>query len=344
MARIINLLAGIIKHANRKSPIILIIGSFAGHPPGDRGDEQMEIAADQQSTSNRAGRNSGETARIKVDRRWIGAPEGTLTNPTIGLAVLTLALLATGTWGYASGRWPAWATIGMNTVAIYIGFTVLHEAMHGVAHRSKRVSMVLGRTMAIFLMMSFPLFRAAHYEHHSHTNDPNRDPDYLVANKSAWLLPLYCMAVPLEYRRHYYGRRLWRANNELFESLAFDAFLICAIAGAAYLGLLTPLLVVWIAPGLLAVFALALAFDYLPHAPYDSAERYLDTRIYPGRALNTVLLGQNYHLIHHLWTTIPWFRYRRVFLAIEPQLRERGSRIGWKIEPLPEIPDFKKAA
>jgi beta-carotene hydroxylase len=301
----------------------------------------MSTAANERTTSNRGDRDS---ARIRVDRQWIGAPEGTVANPTIGLAALTLALLATGTWGYLSGNWPAWATIAANTVAIYVGFTVVHEAMHGVAHRDKRVSMALGRTMAIFLMLSFPLFRAAHYEHHSHTNDPNRDPDYLVANKSLWLLPLYCMAVPLEYRRHYYGRRLWRSGGELFEAAAFDVLLVFAIAAATFTGVLIPVLVVWIAPAVLAVLALALAFDYLPHAPYDSAERYLDTRIYPGRAANAVLLGQNYHLIHHLWTTIPWFRYRKVFAEIEPQLRERGSRIGWKIEPLPNLATFKKAA
>jgi hypothetical protein len=45
-----------------------------------------------------------------------------------------------------------------------------------------------------------------------------------------------------------------------------------------------------------------------------------------------------------LWTTIPWFRYRQVFGEIESELEERGSRIGWKIEPLPEFVTFKKAA
>jgi beta-carotene hydroxylase len=306
----------------------------------------MNTEAKEHSISPRAGteRGGGKATRIKVDRRWIGAPEGTLTNPTIGLAVLTLALLATGTWGYASGAWPAWLTIIVNAVAIYVGFTVMHEAMHGVAHRNKRISAALGRTMGVFLTVSFPLFRAVHYEHHSHTNDLERDPDFLVSRKPGWLLPLYCLGITVDYRRHYYGRRLWRTKGELVESASLDVFLLCAIAAAAYAGILVPLLVVWIAPALTAVLALALAFDYLPHAPYDSAERYLDTRIYPGRILNAVLLGQNYHLIHHLWTTIPWFRYRQVFGEIESELEERGSRIGWKIEPLPEFVTFKKAA
>ncbi len=40
-----------------------------------------------------------------------------------------------------------------------------------------------------------------------------------------------------------------------------------------------------------------------------------------------VLLGQNYHLIHHAWVTIPWFRYRRVFASVEEELVAMGARI-----------------
>jgi beta-carotene hydroxylase len=87
-------------------------------------------------------------------------------------------------------------------------------------------------------------------------------------------------------------------------------------------------MVVWLGPAMVAIVFLAISFDYLPHSPYDSAERYHDTRIYPGRVANVILLGQNYHLIHHLWTTIPWYRYRLVFAAIQPDLEQRGARIG----------------
>lgn len=50
----------------------------------------------------------------------------------------------------------------------------------------------------------------------------------------------------------------------------------------------------------------------------------------PGRVLNLLLLGQIYPLIHHLWTTIPWYRYQRAFREIQPDLIARGAPIGWK--------------
>src|SRR5207244_3264486 len=85
--------------------------------------------------------------------------------------------------------------------------------------------------------------------------------------------------------------------------------------------------VLYLGPGVLAGAFLFYAFDYLPHHPHDSTERYHDTRIQQGRIRHAVLFGQNYHLIHHLWVSVPWFRYRAVFAAVEPGLRAKGARI-----------------
>jgi beta-carotene hydroxylase len=274
-------------------------------------------------------------AAIKVDRSWIGAPTGrTLQNPTVGLAVLTVGLLALGSWGYLAGVTPWWTAVPINAAAIYLGFTVLHEAMHGIAHSNRTVNALLGRLGGIPLTISFPLFRGVHYEHHSHTNDPNRDPDLIVAHAPRVLLPLWCLAVMVEYRAKFYGRRLWRDRRELAEALAWEIGLALVTVAAIAGGWIGSLIVVWFAPAALAVLFLALTFDFLPHYPYDTRRRYYDTRIYPGRALNVLLLGQNYHLIHHLWTTIPWFRYQRVFAVIRRDLEQHGCRIGWRVRPL----------
>ena len=272
---------------------------------------------------------------LRVDRTWIGAPAGTLGNPTAWLLVATLVLLAIGSGGYLTGALPAWAAVAVNAVGIYVGFTPLHEAMHGVAHERRALNGTIGRLAGIPLTVTLPLFRGVHHEHHSHTNDPARDPDLIVARRPRWLLPLWFLGIMVEYRTKFYGHRLWRTRGQLVEAIAMDIVLLGVVVTAARGGWLTPLLVLWLGPAALAVLFLAFAFDFLPHYPYDSDARYLDTRAYPGAALNAVLLGQNYHLIHHLWTTIPWYRYRRVFAATESALRARGCRIGWTVTPLP---------
>ncbi len=272
---------------------------------------------------------------VRVDRRWIGAPAGTLTNPTVWLFLAAAGLLVAGSAGYLLAGWSAWTTVAVNMIAIYVGFTPLHEAMHGVAHRSPLLNGTIGRLAGIPLTVTLPLFRGVHYEHHSHTNDPARDPDLIVARQPRWLLPLWCLGIPVEYRTKFYGQRLWRTRGQLVEALVLDALLVALLAVAATQGWIATLAVVWLAPAAIAVACLALAFDFLPHYPYDTAVRYFDTRIYPGRFLNVVLLGQNYHLIHHLWTTIPWYRYRRAFAGSATELAERGCRIGWRVTTLP---------
>lgn len=270
---------------------------------------------------------ASKAPRIKVRREWVGAPTGTLRNPTFWLFVATLTSFGLVTAAYLAGELPIVITLVLNAVAIYGGFTVMHESMHGIAHESRTLNSGLGRISSLLLTIPMPLFRAVHYEHHAHTNDPERDPDLFMAQSPWWLVPLWSPQVIVEYRRHFYGRKLWRQKGDLYAALLNDAGLVAAIAVAAATGHLGTIMVLWLGPALLAVVFLAVAFDYLPHYPYASAERYHDTRIYPGKVANAVLLGQNYHLIHHLWTTIPWYRYRRAFAAVRPDLEQRGARI-----------------
>ncbi len=231
---------------------------------------------------------TGGNDRIRVRREWIGAPTGTLANPTCWLALFTVVTFMTATAAYLTEGLSAALAIPINTVAIYVAFTVMHESMHGIAHANKTVNTWLGRPMGMLLSISAPMFRAVHYEHHSHTNDPERDPDLFVGKAPVWLLPLWVLGVVVEYRRHYYGRKLWRNRGELAEALGVEALGSALVVGALATGNFAALAVVWIVPALLAVGCLAMAFDYLPHYPYDSRERYHDTRIYPGRAASGV--------------------------------------------------------
>ena len=36
-------------------------------------------------------------------------------------------------------------------------------------------------------------------------------------------------------------------------------------------------------------------------------------------------MGQNYHLVHHLWPSIPWFEYKPAYEATKPLLDSKGS-------------------
>ena len=46
--------------------------------------------------------------------------------------------------------------------------------------------------------------------------------------------------------------------------------------------------------------------------------------------MNILIMGQNYHLIHHLWPSIPWFEYKIAYEKTKPLLKMKGSpqRVG----------------
>lgn len=89
----------------------------------------------------------------------------------------------------------------------------------------------------------------------------------------------------------------------------------------------------WLLPSRLAVLFLGFAFDYLPHFPHDytpATNRWLTTALLrlPGaqRVLTFVLLCQDYHLIHHLWPTIPFYRYPKAYELRKEQLKTHKVR------------------
>ncbi|MFQ5457169.1 MAG: fatty acid desaturase [Myxococcota bacterium] len=265
---------------------------------------------------------------IRIQQAWVGAPAGPWT-PTIGLFVITTGGYAALAAAYLRGAVSAPVTVVLGGILIYLGFTVLHDGVHRTGHRNRALNNAMARVCGLLLTVPFPLFRGVHLEHHAHTNDPSRDPDFIVSRRPRWLLPLWCLAVTVDYRRKFYGNRLWRKRGDLVETVAVEILIVAILGACLATGHAIDLLVLWFIPGTLAVLFLAFAFDFLPHHPHSEQTRYYDTRIYPGRLLNWLLLGQNYHLVHHLWTTIPWYRYQRVYRALEGDLRVRECPIGW---------------
>jgi fatty acid desaturase len=79
-------------------------------------------------------------------------------------------------------------------------------------------------------------------------------------------------------------------------------------------------LFLWLIPSRFSLWMICLTFMYLPHYPHGVAAKdnpYQATTIRVGHEwlLSPLLVCQNYHLVHHLYPTVPFYRYRRVWLA-----------------------------
>ncbi|MGK3992180.1 fatty acid desaturase [Sorangium sp. So ce1024] len=236
--------------------------------------------------------------------------------PTVALFGASYALwgaaVAAGALGWVS---PAPAVLGA-AVAAYAAFTPMHEASHRSLARSALLNDVIGRLSGLLLMAPFPAVRHFHMEHHKHTNEADRDPDHWSGRGPWYLLPFRWATQDLHY--YYLFLRSYRAQRrgERFETIATLAAILAVVALAFALGVGELAVLYWVLPARLAIFFLAFAFDYLPHYPHDvtaAQNRYRATRAVDSALLNVLLFGQTYHLIHHLYPAVPFFRYRAVW-------------------------------
>lgn len=259
---------------------------------------------------------------------------GELAWPTMGLFALVVVGEVAVWWAVLSGAMALWVGTLCCTVLAYAAFTVLHEACHGNIHGQhaslRGVSEIAGWVSGVFLLAPHPMFRAIHLRHHSHTNDPVKDPDYWVHSSRPLGILARCATLLAAYEYSFFAGEVSRSRGAkttkragIVGVLGLLVILVALVAA----GLGPEALWLWIVPGLLAATILAFAFDWVPHHPHTAQGRFIDTRILLVPGLTLPMLWQNYHLIHHLYPRVPFYRYAQCFREIRPELEARGSPI-----------------
>ena len=216
----------------------------------------------------------------------------------------------------------------------YASFTVAHDAGHGSIFKMgsplKPIETVLGWVASVpLLLVPYRVFQKIHDRHHAFTNDPDRDPDHYTFGDKWYQVALNCMFIPFQY--HVLSvtklRDIKIIRDTYPSSIAYFSLVIGLLATLVLSGYGTEVLCFVVIPNVIAVFVLTMFFDFIPHHPHTSRDRYHDTRIYPSKLLNGLLLGQNYHLIHHLYPRLPWYKYKEVYLRILPDLEAHDAPI-----------------
>jgi beta-carotene hydroxylase len=254
-----------------------------------------------------------------VPREYLDAPAA--WNPTVGLFLGGYVLAGITIAGWFAWGWSLPLLLATGFLALHLEGTVIHDACHNAAHPNRFWNAFMGHGAALLLGFSFPVFTRVHLQHHAHVNDPKNDPDHIVSTFG----PLWLIAPRFFYHEYFFfQRRLWRRYELLEWGLARGVFFAIVLAGVKY-GFIDFIFNCWFAPALMVGVTLGLFFDYLPHRPFLSRNRWHNARIYPGRLMNWLIMGQNYHLVHHLWPSIPWFEYKPAYEATKPILDAKGS-------------------
>ena len=235
------------------------------------------------------------------------------------------------------------------TYLCFASFTIQHDAGHGnifiMGSALKPLENAIGWIASIPLLVSpYRLFKTIHDRHHAFTNDPERDPDHFSFGTKWYQILLNTYYMPLKYLviaittlGHI------KIFRDTYTSTAVYLLLVLgSLAVLAFHGYTSEVLTFAIIPTVITTFLLVIFFDYVPHHPHKSQGRYHNTRIYPSKLLNILLLGQNYHLIHHMYPRLPWYTYQTVFHKILPDLEAHGAPIEYIACDL--RPGFMKSA
>jgi beta-carotene hydroxylase len=257
--------------------------------------------------------------QLTVPREFT-VPDGGL-NTNLLMFLSAVGIVAISTLGYWCWHWPDWCCFCMNVVALHLVGTVIHDASHNAAHRDRLLNAILGHGSALMLGFAFPVFTRVHLQHHAHVNDPKNDPDHFVSTGG----PLWLIAARFFYHEvYFFQRQLWR-KYELLEWFLSRLFVVTVVLVSIHYDFLGYILNFWFCPALVVGLALGLFFDYLPHRPFQERDRWHNARVYPSAILNILIGGQNYHLIHHLWPSIPWYNYKPAYEVMKPLLDAKGS-------------------
>ena len=257
-------------------------------------------------------------------RQFIKPPE--IAWPTISLLLFTLTLFVGSSYLFLTGSIGVLLAVSLNSIAAYVSFTVVHDAGHGaLSSRFKWLNPVLGYiglAMFIPLLPAFRLFRYMHMQHHRFANDFDRDPDVTSAHNSSSIRMFFkWMALDLAYLRFAYRNNVYRGRKgDFLELILVSLISVTLLATAAYSGYFFELLVLSLIPSRVAMMLVSLFFSYLPHHhsettevedPYQASQNRYGL---PG-LLSTLSMFQNYHIPHHLYPKVPFYRYKRAWLA-----------------------------
>ena len=242
-----------------------------------------------------------------------------------------------GCWLYLSGHIPLHLMIAINSFAIYMSFTPLHDATHRSVSSNRRVNDFFGTFCCLLLLpgITTRIYRYLHLEHHRYAGHPQKDPDERFVSASPWVLPFILAGLDVHWSIWYLKQWRSRPSGERFE------FVVCI---STYVGLhvaflLSPyaleFVLCFMLPQRLGLFYVSWFFAHIQHPEgleWEQAPFQTTVKIKTNRFAQKLLLGQAWHCLHHLAPSVPFYRYERAWLLGARLFEQQGvpTRTLWR--------------
>ena len=282
---------------------------------------------------------------------------------TLGVmgADLALVALAVNWLPGGPGTLGFWVAQTLLAVVYFHNFALLHEAGHGNVHANSRISALIGHYASLFCFLPFYPWKYIHHEHHTWTGNLDRDPTLYQVKKMKskghvpWLVRFAWRSwIPfgglLQHTVFWlYPFRSWRdghfspvqKRNSLASVLLLaGAYLLLGFFGPAWLTLANfwPSMVIYLVVVELVNFPHHIDMPVLADADSKLApwEQHQTTRSCNYGVLSGFLvLNFNFHIEHHLYPTLPWYRLAAVrerVRSLFPNEYNEVTGIGWNLE------------
>ena len=255
-----------------------------------------------------------EKARIQALRK-----KPLVAWPTVLLLWSVQAVIVWVWYSVLKGDLALWQGCLINIVAYYGKFTPAHDSMHKSVSRIPWINdLVLYQTMFTYLPFnSGKLLGLMHMQHHRFAND-ELDPDHAVVTH--WYNALFLWFF-WDFRYLYF----YLKHRDQYPGINIGRILLEMTVGFSTVGIVAwffpqEVLWLWLIPSRMMGWLICLVFMYLPHVPHSIRDKdapYQATLMREGWEwlLTPLMMYQNFHLAHHLYPTVPFYRYRKVWDA-----------------------------
>jgi fatty acid desaturase len=263
-----------------------------------------------------------------------------------GVAQLGLHALMIGgaSWLIHASRGSVWLwpALVLQGIVLDFLFCALHESVHRTAFASRWLNDAVAWVAGALLVLPPEFFRAFHFAHHRHTQDPARDPELARPPPSTlggylWLIsgiPNWTRRLSTTLRHAASGR-----VREPFVAPAKHGVIVreARLLWAAYGAVLAVSLAArsdaalfyWIIPVMLGqpFLRMYLLAEHTGCAP--SADTYANTRTtYTNGFVRTLAWQMPFHVEHHAFPAVPFHALRRVNALIRPRIEVSAPGYG----------------
>lgn len=226
-------------------------------------------------------------------------------------------------------------------LVMFHGFCLVHEAGHGNCSRKRWVNTLIGHYASVFCALPFFPWKHIHARHHVWAGNPDKDPSndsvrrWRAKGRVPWIvraswrtwLPLAAFSQMVVFWT--YPIRLLREDREEIPRALFSVLFLPAAYATLY----------FVAPDIFQLRHFALGFliylfaNELVNVPHHADLIAFSDRLplwnqwqatrscyYPLFVSELLVLNFNFHIEHHLFPALPWFRLRKARTLIRAAL------------------------